>query len=292
MTDTLGDAGGRFVGHSTAGHRCFFEDGDLYRVLEHQILLSLVVTGRMEGSRTLRIWSVGCGTGEEPYAIAMLLHRLLRDRRAWTMSILAAESNPARLAVARRGCYPAASLRETPRDIRDRYFRRCGPEMYAVDPRIRSMVTFALLEAPAPAGIAPSLDAAGAHLILCRKWSGRRLPPRAQAAMGARFETALVPGGWLVPDPGLHPALVRPFVPVRFPAAVVYRKPLAAGPSAPTTPTSQRPAGTGRVISPRDPGTPRGELDQREDGDAHRMMRRRRRPSPSGRTHGRGCSRS
>src|SRR5689334_2382023 len=49
----------------------FFRDPEAWQALDAEILPMLLSPER--GDKTLRIWSAGCASGEEPYSIAMLL---------------------------------------------------------------------------------------------------------------------------------------------------------------------------------------------------------------------------
>ena len=48
----------------------FFRDKDAWAELRDQVIPALVA--RAEGDHPIRIWSVGCASGQEPYSIAML----------------------------------------------------------------------------------------------------------------------------------------------------------------------------------------------------------------------------
>ena len=57
----------------------------------------------------LRVWSAGCSTGEEPYTIAVVLKREIRDIERHDVRILATDIDTDVLAKAARGEYHAAS---------------------------------------------------------------------------------------------------------------------------------------------------------------------------------------
>ena len=75
------------AGSLTIGETHFFRDPHAFTFLETTLLPELIAAKRM-GDRRLRFWSAGCATGEEPYSLAMLLHRLLPDLSDWSISIL------------------------------------------------------------------------------------------------------------------------------------------------------------------------------------------------------------
>lgn len=67
----------------TVGETYFFRDKKTFDLLEGQILPELI-RSRRGTNHLLRIWSAGCATGEEPYSIAILLHKLIPDLECGT----------------------------------------------------------------------------------------------------------------------------------------------------------------------------------------------------------------
>ncbi|MBI4560528.1 MAG: hypothetical protein HY724_00680 [Candidatus Rokubacteria bacterium] len=123
----------------------FLQGRPTFEALEQRVLPDLIAARRSAGILRFRFWSAGCATGEEPYSLAILLDRLLPDSSDWALTILATDINPEALEAAQRGRYRQWSLRDTPPWIPDRYFRSRDAGTFELDPRIRHMVTFALL---------------------------------------------------------------------------------------------------------------------------------------------------
>src|ERR1051326_1079376 len=73
--------------HLTVGETYFFRDRKAFDVLAESVLPDLVFARRGCGQR-LRIWSAACCTGEEPYSLAILLHRVIPDLAEWHVTIL------------------------------------------------------------------------------------------------------------------------------------------------------------------------------------------------------------
>lgn len=89
------------------------------------------------GTRTLRVLSLPCSTGEEPYSIAMAL--LDAGVPAARFRVDAVDISARALARARQGEYGANAFRDGPLDFRDRYFTG-GTAGYTLDPRVRAQV--------------------------------------------------------------------------------------------------------------------------------------------------------
>jgi chemotaxis protein methyltransferase CheR len=93
--------------------------------------------------RTLRIWSAGCSTGEEPYSLAMLL----LDRpelKGWDIEIIATDISPRVLQHARRGVYRDNAFRVMDPAYSARCFEATGDGMRLLNPP-RQLVTFLCL---------------------------------------------------------------------------------------------------------------------------------------------------
>src|SRR5829696_8256571 len=87
----------------TVGETYFFRNQPQFEALRQQLLPELLQ--RRATIRSLRVWSAGCATGEEPYSIAMLLGDLLPPEQMWQVSILATDLNPRFLTRAREALY-------------------------------------------------------------------------------------------------------------------------------------------------------------------------------------------
>ena len=88
---------------------------------------------------TLRVLSLACASGEEPYSIAMMLRDLgLPVRR---FQIDAVDISARQLAIARRGVYSSNAFRGSDLSFRVRYFCE-HPQGYELDSSIRSTVRF------------------------------------------------------------------------------------------------------------------------------------------------------
>jgi chemotaxis protein methyltransferase CheR len=87
----------------------FYRDQGVFAMLGAEVLPALAATGRM------RVWSAGCASGEEAYTLAIMWElRLAEHFPAVRLRVLATDVDETMLARARRGCYPAGSLRELP----------------------------------------------------------------------------------------------------------------------------------------------------------------------------------
>lgn len=67
-------------------------------------------------SRTVRVWSAGCSTGQEAYSVAMLLAHRLPSTEGWSVEILATDLSRRVLAIAEAGVWDASKCKEIPPD--------------------------------------------------------------------------------------------------------------------------------------------------------------------------------
>jgi chemotaxis protein methyltransferase CheR len=169
----------------------FFRNWATYASIDQKVIPSL-----MDGERRgIRVWSAGCATGEEPYSLAILMHRHAAarnelDRFALT-SIVATDIDTACLARAREAIYPESSLGDTPADLRRDYFTEVSG-LVTLAPEVRGPVTFAeadLLQ------LSPPVEQP--HLIVCRNVI-IYFEREAQDILFAHFHRTLAPGGFLV----------------------------------------------------------------------------------------------
>jgi len=133
---------GRLVKSLTIHVSQFFRNPSTFRAIQEFVLPSILAAKKAGGGRALRLWSVGCAYGEEPYSLAVLLLEIgARALQEYSTTIYATDIDPDSLSHAKEACYRAHSLPGVPRHWRQRYFVREG-DRYRVVPRVRSLVFF------------------------------------------------------------------------------------------------------------------------------------------------------
>src|SRR5215813_5264976 len=88
----------------------FFRYPGVYEAFEKRVLPELHAKKFWKNPRTLRIWSAGCSTGEEPYSIAITISDSLSFADSWNVEILATDVGRQALKHAENGVYSGRSL--------------------------------------------------------------------------------------------------------------------------------------------------------------------------------------
>jgi chemotaxis methyl-accepting protein methylase len=138
------------------------------------------------------IWSAGCGTGEDAYALAMLCLEVTPDA-ADRVRVLGTDVNPFRMEQAARGIYGERSVASCALWPESGWTEPLGEGSVRIAENARRMVSFTqhnLLSGRQP--IAPSLFA----LVRCGTLRELCAADRAHAL--ALLAESLEPGGWLV----------------------------------------------------------------------------------------------
>jgi chemotaxis protein methyltransferase CheR len=199
----------------------FFRYPAVYEALEKRILPEVQERKFWESPRTLRIWSAGCSTGEEPYSIAVTLCQSLKFAEAWEIEILATDISRRALRHAERGVYSKRSLQDVSLGQVETYFT-ATKHGFQVKPRIRRMISFAQMN------LVESVYVGKFDCIFCMNvlmyFSDER-----RITILRRFYDALEPGGYFL----LGHSETLSNVPMKFESIVlgdcrIYRKPVAA----------------------------------------------------------------
>src|SRR2546428_8456708 len=118
----------------------FFRDSEAWKVLAEHVVPRLVEDAA--DSRSLRIWSTGCSSGEEAYSIAILLaQRLGAPADNYTIKIYGTDVDEEALTAARQAVYRTEQLKDVPDRLVDRYFTREG-QLYRFRREIRRWCIF------------------------------------------------------------------------------------------------------------------------------------------------------
>jgi chemotaxis protein methyltransferase CheR len=210
----------------TIGETHFYRDKRIYDELENHILPELINIRNKTGKH-LKIWSAGCSSGEEPYSIAILLHKMIPDITEWNISILATDINPGVLRKAAEGIYKKWSFRDTPEWVTEGYFLKARDGCYTIKPVVKNMVSFSyhnLAKDPFPSLVN---NTTAIDMIFCRNVIMYFRSQLAKRIIN-RFYRSLLNGGLLVVS-GSEGYLVHRsrFVTVTLPDAIFFRKDLS-----------------------------------------------------------------
>ncbi len=121
----------------TINYTTFFRDTDVYEYLEHKLLPKLFFS-----KNSVKIWSAGCASGEEPYSLAILVHKVLGRRlQSQSVSIVASDIDLDALSKAKRGVYQARQLGPLSQLQIEQFFNKTD-EGYTVKDNVKSLIKF------------------------------------------------------------------------------------------------------------------------------------------------------
>lgn len=143
----------------TTNETRFFRDPRHFEFLEQQAIPRWRTEAQQgQRSRTIRLWSAGCSSGEEPYSLAMLLARHLPVEQGWDVTILATDVSTRMLAQARTGIYSITKSADIPEPLlKDYMLKGVGKQsgQMKVMPEVQAMIDFDklnLMHGPYPPG--------------------------------------------------------------------------------------------------------------------------------------------
>jgi chemotaxis methyl-accepting protein methylase len=116
----------------------FFRDRALWQTLEEFVLPFLFQTEKA------KIWSAGCGCGEEAYSFRMLWEKHQSERKSVpALEITGTDMNPGYLAKAVEGVYSRSSLKEVPDDLLSAFFLPQGAGLrFSVKPFLKGQIVW------------------------------------------------------------------------------------------------------------------------------------------------------
>ncbi len=117
----------------------FFREPFQLKAFSEEVIPELITKKTALGNRSLRIWSAGCSTGEEPYTIAMLLSGI-PELAGWDIEIIGTDISQKVLQHAQRALYGKSSFRATTEQDLKRFFL-LHEDGFVVKDSIRKMVT-------------------------------------------------------------------------------------------------------------------------------------------------------
>jgi len=172
----------------------FFREAHHFEHFRSNVAVPFGRSLQKPGDRRLRVWSAGCSTGEEPYTIAAVLKREIRDIQRYDVRILATDIDTEVIAKGARGEYPISSIDEVPGNYQEFFHPASGNNKsthIVMGEELRSLIVFRRLNLIEPWPFSGKFDA-----VFCRNvmiyFDGST-----KSTLVDRFTQQLHPGGWL-----------------------------------------------------------------------------------------------
>jgi chemotaxis protein methyltransferase CheR len=181
----------RLINDLTINVTEFFRDQDVYEAIRKDVVPQLIDYKKENRIYSLRAWSAGCATGEEPYSLAILFLSALgkkENTKSWAVRITATDLDDKAIEKARAAKYETAKV--LPGLVLGDYFIRDG-DVYAVRDEVKRPVRFLLMD------IMKQPPLRHLDLILCRNVLIYFERDKQHLIMDI-FRHCLRPGGFLV----------------------------------------------------------------------------------------------
>lgn len=168
----------------------FYRDREVFDLLEHSVIPAILKHKKEKDE--IKIWSIGCANGEEPYGVSMLWKTKFQNKfPEIRLLILTTDINEVLLKRAKEGRYKESSLGEVPEEIKRRFFK-IENGLYVMDRSVREGVELKrhdiIREEPFP----------GMDIIFCRNLAFTYFSKECQSDVLKKIFRSLNEGGYLI----------------------------------------------------------------------------------------------
>jgi len=206
----------------TVNETYFYREDHQLRCMVSNLLDDIL--RRKTTGESIRIWSIPCSTGEEPYSIAMWLMENWSEVDKYNIEIVGSDIDTRALKAAADGVYGTRALMRLPRHVIERYFGRIDGNQVRIDPGLRDSVQFTRVNLIDARDMALYRDF---DIVFCRNVliyfddASRRIAAE-------NLYDCLRPGGYICLGHSETMSRISTLFRVcRFPDAIVYQRPEA-----------------------------------------------------------------
>lgn len=183
---------GNLINALTTNHTHFFREEHHFKFLRDVCVPYWKERADHSGDRTLRLWSAGSSTGEEPYSIAMTLADALAPSGSWNWKLLATDIDTQVLATCKAARYNRRAASQIPAQVRQKYCTKLSDgERFEVSAALRARIAFNRLNLLKAWPIKKQFDA-----VFCRNVT-IYFDRETKVQLIDRFRQIIKPGGWL-----------------------------------------------------------------------------------------------
>ena len=195
----------------------FFRDREVFDLLENSIIPAIIKNRKEKGG--LKVWSIGCASGEEPYSFLLLWKgKYEKIFPQIHLTILATDINEKLLERAKEGKYKKSSLKEIPEEVLRSFFK-IENGFYILDQSIREAVEFRRHD------IVHEEPFLGMDIVFCRNLAFTYFSKESQMSVLKKIVSSLNEEGYLIigKDESLPLTYPTLFVPIS-PTEKIYQK--------------------------------------------------------------------
>jgi chemotaxis protein methyltransferase CheR len=117
----------------------FFRNKAHFQSFEYFVVPDILAKKKERRETSLRIWSAGCSTGEEPYSLAIVLQEIVP--REVKIEVIASDLSLKSLMAAKEGYYPETRVGDVPKRYLDKYFEKVSGG-YKICDSTKKLITF------------------------------------------------------------------------------------------------------------------------------------------------------
>jgi len=221
--EASGDEMQSLVNQMTVNETYFYREDYQLKALATGILPELAA--RRNSGRPIRIWSVPCSSGEEPYSLAIYILENWADADRYDIQIMASDIDSAILAQAAAGVYGDRALQRLSPDLIRRYFTRQKTGGYRISDDIRGSIDFSKGNVIDPGFMRRFY---GVDVIFCRNMLIYFDDTSRRETIEAMYD-CMSPGGYICLGHSESMSRISSlFRPRKYADSVIYQKPLEA----------------------------------------------------------------
>lgn len=209
-----------FINAFTVNETYFFREEHQLQCLSTDLLPARLM--ERPAGRPLRIWSVPCSTGEEPYSIAIWLLEHWPQVDAYEIEIVGSDIDTGALEAARAGLFGRRALMRLPEALIGKYFEPVDDEHWRLIADLRQSIHFSTVNL---VDLAQTRAHGRFDVIFCRNVLIYFDEASRRMAAENLYEN-LLPGGFICLGHSESMSRISPLFEVRrFADAIIYQRP-------------------------------------------------------------------
>lgn len=146
----------------------FFRNSLTFSVLEKVVLPEIIQNAIRNNRSKIRIWSMACASGQEPYSLAMLMEEYMEKlEKPISYQLFATDQSASEIDFASKGCYDASLLSNISLKRLDRWFIK-KKEGYKIKEELCKKMHFSVFDVVSDSNYCPPESIFGDFdLIIC-----------------------------------------------------------------------------------------------------------------------------